>query len=148
MEPEQWLQRHPEAGSSWPNWPEASHPRPCTHRATKAFSSFEDPNVRCRIIGTPLCAYGVLHRWPYELFIYRGTSLTRKRTPCGWVFSYGQGTPVRVIGEIHMNPAVCGAPGLLARTVLPASVISLTRTLSLSVSRSRPFDLDLDLARS
>ena len=24
MEPEQWLQRHPEAGSSWPSWPQAS----------------------------------------------------------------------------------------------------------------------------
>ena len=23
-EPEQWLQRHPEAGSSWPSWPKAS----------------------------------------------------------------------------------------------------------------------------
>ena len=23
--PEQWLQRHPEAGSSWPSWPKASH---------------------------------------------------------------------------------------------------------------------------
>jgi hypothetical protein len=22
---EQWLQRHPEAGSSWPSWPKASH---------------------------------------------------------------------------------------------------------------------------
>ena len=22
--PEQWLQRHPEAGSSWPSWPRAS----------------------------------------------------------------------------------------------------------------------------
>ena len=22
---EQWLQRHPEVGSSWPSWPEASH---------------------------------------------------------------------------------------------------------------------------
>jgi len=26
VEPEQWLQRHPEAGSSWPSWPKASHP--------------------------------------------------------------------------------------------------------------------------
>jgi len=26
VEPEQWLQRHPEAGSSWPSWPEASYP--------------------------------------------------------------------------------------------------------------------------
>ena len=28
---EQWLQRHPEAGSSWPSWPRVSHsstPRP------------------------------------------------------------------------------------------------------------------------
>jgi len=25
VEPEQWLQRHPEAGSSWPSWPQASH---------------------------------------------------------------------------------------------------------------------------
>jgi len=25
VEPEQWLQRHPEAGSSWPSWPKASH---------------------------------------------------------------------------------------------------------------------------
>ena len=25
MEPEQRLQRHPEAGSSWPSWPKASH---------------------------------------------------------------------------------------------------------------------------
>ena len=25
MEPEQWLQRHPEAGLSWPSWPKASH---------------------------------------------------------------------------------------------------------------------------
>jgi len=24
VEPEQWLQRHPEAGSSWPSWPQAS----------------------------------------------------------------------------------------------------------------------------
>jgi len=24
VEPEQWLQRHPEAGSSWPIWPKAS----------------------------------------------------------------------------------------------------------------------------
>ena len=24
MEPEQWLQRHPEAGLSWPSWPKAS----------------------------------------------------------------------------------------------------------------------------
>ena len=24
VEPEQWLQRHPEAGSSWPSWPKAS----------------------------------------------------------------------------------------------------------------------------
>jgi len=24
LEPEQWLQRHPEAGSSWPGWPKAS----------------------------------------------------------------------------------------------------------------------------
>ena len=24
VEPEQWLQRHPEAGWSWPSWPEAS----------------------------------------------------------------------------------------------------------------------------
>jgi len=23
--PEQWLQRHPEAGSSWPSWSKASH---------------------------------------------------------------------------------------------------------------------------
>ena len=23
VEPEQWLQRHPEAGSSWPSWPKA-----------------------------------------------------------------------------------------------------------------------------
>ena len=23
--PEQWLQRHPEAGSSWPSWSQASH---------------------------------------------------------------------------------------------------------------------------
>ena len=23
---EQWLQRHPEAGSSWPSWPKASQP--------------------------------------------------------------------------------------------------------------------------
>ena len=27
VEPEQWLQRHPEAGSSWPSWPKASHPQ-------------------------------------------------------------------------------------------------------------------------
>ena len=26
VEPEQWLQRHPEAGSSWPSWPKASQP--------------------------------------------------------------------------------------------------------------------------
>ena len=26
VEPEQWLQRHPEAGSSWSSWPKASHP--------------------------------------------------------------------------------------------------------------------------
>ena len=26
---EQWLQRHPEAGSSWPSWPRVSHPSPC-----------------------------------------------------------------------------------------------------------------------
>ena len=26
--PEQWPQRHPEAGSSWPNWPQASHSTP------------------------------------------------------------------------------------------------------------------------
>ena len=25
VEPEQCLQRHPEAGSSWPSWPQASH---------------------------------------------------------------------------------------------------------------------------
>ena len=25
VEPEQRLQRHPEAGSSWPGWPKASH---------------------------------------------------------------------------------------------------------------------------
>ena len=25
VEPERWLQRHPEAGSSWPSWPEASY---------------------------------------------------------------------------------------------------------------------------
>jgi len=25
VEPEQWLQCHPEAGSSWPSWPKASH---------------------------------------------------------------------------------------------------------------------------
>ena len=24
VEPEQWLQRHPEAGSSWPSWPRFS----------------------------------------------------------------------------------------------------------------------------
>ena len=24
VKPEQWLQRHPEAGSSWPSWPQAS----------------------------------------------------------------------------------------------------------------------------
>ena len=27
VEPEQWLQRHPEAGSSWPSWPETSQTR-------------------------------------------------------------------------------------------------------------------------
>ena len=27
VEPEQWLQRHPEAGSSWPSWPKASQLR-------------------------------------------------------------------------------------------------------------------------
>ena len=26
VELDQWLQRHPEAGSSWPSWPQASHP--------------------------------------------------------------------------------------------------------------------------
>ena len=26
--PEQWLQLHPEAGSSWPSWPEAAHSPP------------------------------------------------------------------------------------------------------------------------
>ena len=26
VEPEQWLQHHPEAGSSWPSWPQASSP--------------------------------------------------------------------------------------------------------------------------
>ena len=25
VEPEQWLQRHPEASSSWPSWPKPSH---------------------------------------------------------------------------------------------------------------------------
>ena len=27
VEPEQWLQRHPEAGSSWPSWPRGPHIR-------------------------------------------------------------------------------------------------------------------------
>ena len=27
VEPAQWLQRHPEAGSSYPSWPQAPHPR-------------------------------------------------------------------------------------------------------------------------
>ena len=27
---EEWLQRHPEAGSSWPSWPKASHERGST----------------------------------------------------------------------------------------------------------------------
>jgi len=32
VEPEQWLQRHPEAGSSWPSWHEAPHSPSSTFR--------------------------------------------------------------------------------------------------------------------
>ena len=28
VKPDQWLRRHPEAGSSWPSWPKASQPSP------------------------------------------------------------------------------------------------------------------------
>ena len=35
VEPEQWLQRHPEAGSSWPSWPKASH-KACSERGKYA----------------------------------------------------------------------------------------------------------------
>ena len=50
--PEQWLQRHPEAGSSWPSWPEASqaaswfHLASHTHSLTHIFSlSLSDTRV-------------------------------------------------------------------------------------------------------
>ena len=41
VEPEQWLQRHPEAGSSWASWPEASHRRKkgyVNHEVTNFFT--------------------------------------------------------------------------------------------------------------
>ena len=39
--PEQWLQRHPEAGSSCPSWPEASH-QPSTHNQKRGMDKEEE----------------------------------------------------------------------------------------------------------
>ena len=38
VEPEQWLQRHPEAGSSWTSWPKAS--QVWTRRASGGLLTF------------------------------------------------------------------------------------------------------------
>ena len=56
---EQWLQRHPEAGSSWPSWPKASYARDVCGGAGGGTTGSR------------------------KVRPYRGTSLTRKRTPLG-----------------------------------------------------------------
>jgi len=48
LEPEQWLQRHPEAGSSWPSWPKASH-SPAVPRARRYEKTFDHPLLFCQL---------------------------------------------------------------------------------------------------
>ena len=53
VEPEQWLQRHPEAGSSWPSRPKASHMDGSIHpmaQVTQRLESPDGPNDRSLIL--------------------------------------------------------------------------------------------------
>jgi len=63
---EQWLQRHPEAGSSWPSWRKASHspssdvapPRPSSPVISSSGLPYaaQTPDTRCSCIITDLAA--------------------------------------------------------------------------------------------
>ena len=75
VEPEQWLQRHPEAGSSWPSWSKASQ--------VMRLQGYEDLRSAAHFPITP--AYRVT-KWVRVVLLkneYRGTSLIRKRLPLG-----------------------------------------------------------------
>jgi len=84
VEPEQWLQRHPEAGSSWPSWPKVSHRealRACFRVRVRSWSAMirsGSPNVG--LDNSEVCTM-VPRDPPPSALMYRGTSLIRNSPP-------------------------------------------------------------------
>ena len=112
--PEQWLQRHPEAGSSCPSWPKASQ--------AGLAEAPRSPGVCPEALGPEALQGYLAHKKCFPLGPY---SRNMPGFLGGWAFSYERGAPV-------------GCPRWACAKSGGAPVAGLEAVLSRDGPRSRP----------